>query len=206
MVTRHDLLQAAAQAIGREGFDGASMRGIASAAGVSLSTLQNHFKTKDALWKAVIDELLVPSMAADLEVHFESTQQGSIIADIIAARLDTAVSRPGLSGRLLTDASEAGEERLAYLAEATQSIRQSNRDLLAALRDRGLIRPVDLDALIVLLGIALASLSSSKKAVRELVGPDLDNDYERARIAASLTDILLHGLLPRRRDGDPNSR
>lgn len=197
MVTRGELLQAAAIAIGRDGFEGASMRGIANAAGVSLSTLQNHFETKDALWTAVIDELLVPAMEAERQPNPGASRSRSLIADVIASRLDAAVSRPGLSGRLLTDASEAGEQRLAYLAEATESIRRDNRDTLAALRDEGLIRPVDVDALLLLLDVALASLSSSTKAVQTLVGPDLDDPYDRARIATALTDILLHGVLPR---------
>lgn len=197
MITRQGLLQTAARVIGREGFGGASMRGIASEAGVSLSTVQHHFKTKDSLWKAVIDELLVPSMNAELAAHAGSAQGESFIADVIAARLDTAVTRPGLSGRLLTDSSKSGRAHLAYLAEASQALRKTNRDMLVAMRELGMIRQVDPDAITILIGIALASLSSSKHAVRELVGPDLDNEREREHITATITDILLYGLLPR---------
>ena len=39
------------------------------------------------------------------------------------------VSRPGLSGKLLANSSETGKERLAYLANATASIR-ADRALL----------------------------------------------------------------------------
>ena len=46
-------------------------------------------------------------------------------------------------------------------------------------------------------GVALSTLSSSKGAVRELIGPDLDDDADRSRMVAGITDLLLHGLLPR---------
>jgi len=195
VVTRQELLEIAARAIGRDGASGASMRGIASAAEVSLATLQHHFATKAILWKAVIDELLVPDLERRPEV--EQGEHESILAAAIAARLNASVVRPGLSGRLLTDSSPEGQERLRYLAEATRSVRQTDRELLCALRDSGVIRPVDMDAFLTLTGIALSTLSSSKNAVRELIGPDLEDDADRSRMIAGITDLLLHGLLPR---------
>ena len=194
-VTRRELLETAARIIGRDGFSGASMRGIASAAGVSLATLQHHFTTKAILWKAVIDELVVPAFERRPEV--EQGDHGSILAAAIAASLKASVVRPGLSGRLLTDSSPAGEERLRYLAEATRTVRQTDRELLCSLRDGGAIRPVDIDAFLTLTGVALSTLSSSKSAVRELIGPDLDDDADRSRMVAGIADLLLHGLLPR---------
>jgi AcrR family transcriptional regulator len=202
VVTRQELIQTAARVIGREGFGGASMRGVASEAGVSLSTVQHHFKTKASLWKATIDELLVPSMTADLEAHADRPRGESLFADLIAARLESAITRPGFSGRLLTDSSESGREYLAHLAQSSEELRKTNRKMLVSMRELGMIREVDPDAITILIGIALASLSSSKHAVRELVGLDLDNEPERERVVGAITDIVLYGLLPRDRDPD----
>ncbi len=201
VVTRRSLLETASRVIGRDGFSGASMRGIASEAGVSLPTLQNHFKTKDVLWKAVIDELLVPQMAGRSEPR--QGDHESLLHAAVAARLEAAVSRPGLSGRLLTDASSEGDERLQYLAEATQSPRQADRELLRELRDSGVIRAVDIDAFLLVTGIALSTLSSAKSAARHLIGLDLDDNAERERMVAGITDLLLHGVLPRKRETPP---
>jgi AcrR family transcriptional regulator len=195
VITRKKLLEIAVRIIGRDGFEGASMRGIASAANVSLATLQNHFKTKESLWKAVIDELLVPILIGRSKAEHENPEAGLLAA--IASILEAVVSRPGLSGRLLTDASPAGEERLQYLAQATESIRQADRNKLKLLRENGDIRNIDINAILILGGIALSTLSSSRTAVRLLIGPDLDDNEERAQIVTAITDILLYGLLPR---------
>ena len=78
----------------RDGLAQASMRGIARDAGVGLGTLQNHFPTKETLWKSVIDELIVPA-----EEHF-SVVSGpeALVTEIVRHRLASAVHRPGLAG------------------------------------------------------------------------------------------------------------
>ena len=195
VVTRQELLQTAARVIGRDGFDGASMRKIASSAEVSLSTLQHHFKTKTVLWQAIIDELVVPLMQRPPVTSGDDNE--SLLAAAVAGRLEAVVSRPGLSGRLLTDASPAGEERLRYLANATKSIRETDRKLLESLRASGMIRQVDVDAVLTLIGIAISTLSSAKGAVRELIGPNLDDAAHRAHMVTAITDLLVNGLRPR---------
>lgn len=171
------------------------MRGIAREAGVSLATVMHHLQSKEAMWKAVIDELVVPGLKRPSS---EPPPDGpSIVDEAVRDRLQGAVSNPGLSGRLLTDGSSEGEELLAYLVEATRDVRAADRRLAGALIESGTLRAVDLDALMVLTGIAIPVLSSAKSAVRLLVGPDLDDADARARLAASITDILLYGLLPR---------
>jgi len=81
------------------------MRGIARDAGVGLGTLQNHFPTKETLWKSVIDELIVPA-----EEHF-SVVSGpeALVTEIVRHRLASAVHRPGLAGHVLADGSAEGE-------------------------------------------------------------------------------------------------
>ena len=53
---RAEILDAARQAFLRSGYEGASMEGIAAAAGVSIMTLYRHAESKDDLFAAVILE------------------------------------------------------------------------------------------------------------------------------------------------------
>jgi len=195
VISRSEILGVAARVIGKYGFKGASLRRIASEAGVSYGSIQHHFKTKDVIWKAIVDELLVPAIA-----HRGVGQPGVMddqLREFVGQRIEAAVLRPGLSGALLTDQTDAGEERLRYLAEATSTLREKNRRWVLELRDRGSLRNIDVDALRVVLGIGLACVPSAKPAIRHLIGLDLDDESQRRSLVEGITDLLLNGLLPR---------
>lgn len=198
VTNRRELLGRAARVIGRDGLAKASMRGIAREAGVSLGTLQNHFPTKETLWKAVIDELLAPAEAQFNDV----SDPAALVTQVVRQRLVGAVHRPGLAGRLLTDGSAEGEVVLDYLVEATREGRAVSRQLLEQVMEAGGLRRVDPDALLAVLGVALPALASSKNALHKLLGLDLDDDADRERLTLAMSDILLHGLLPRDPRGD----
>ena len=80
------LLKAGQSAFARHGFEGASLRGIAAAAGVDPALAAHHFGSKEALWEAVIERLalyLAPYVAELRELQ----TQGAIP---IRARIETA--------------------------------------------------------------------------------------------------------------------
>ncbi len=192
LTNRHELLGVAARVIGRDGLAKASMRGIARESGVSLGTLQNHFSTKEEVWKAVIDELIVPA-----EEQFETLSSAkAMVTEVVRHRLASAVRNPGLAGRVLTDGSPEGEEVLDYLVQATHSGQEARRQLLEQAMAAGVLRRVDSDALIAVLGVSMSALASSKNALRKLQKIDLNDNAERERFILALSDILLNGLLP----------
>ena len=55
--TRQRLLAAGLEIFAARGFEGATTRAIAEKAGVALASLPYHFKTKEALWKAVANDI-----------------------------------------------------------------------------------------------------------------------------------------------------
>ncbi len=193
LVTRQQLLEVAARTIGEVGLSKASMRGIARNAGISLGTLQHHFRTKEALWKAVIDELVAP--AEDRPPHPGGPR--AFFRAVVHERLGDAVRRPGLLGRVLSDVSTETVPVLEHLLHATSASREGGRALARAAIEAGALRDVDVEALLVLTGIALPMLGSSQAAIRGVTSVDLEDDEERARLADGLADILLYGLLPR---------
>ena len=60
--TRERLLQAASREIYRSGFQSASLDTILAAAGVTKGALYYHFKSKEALGYAVVDEIIAPDV------------------------------------------------------------------------------------------------------------------------------------------------
>lgn len=62
--TRERLLQAAFREVYRSGFQSASLDAILAAAGVTKGALYYHFKSKDALGYAIVEEIIAPDSLA----------------------------------------------------------------------------------------------------------------------------------------------
>jgi len=62
--TRERLLQAAFREINRSGFQSASLDAILAAAGVTKGALYYHFKSKEGLGYAVVEEVIAPDLRA----------------------------------------------------------------------------------------------------------------------------------------------
>lgn len=74
---RDVIIEAALAAFAEHGFHGASMRDIATRAGVSQSLLHHHFGTKEALWNLVGERIstdFLEFMAADLAPDVPAVQ------------------------------------------------------------------------------------------------------------------------------------
>src|ERR1700741_5627401 len=54
--TRRAIMDAALNEFAERGFDGASMRHIGERAGLEYTLITYHFRTKDALWRAVAED------------------------------------------------------------------------------------------------------------------------------------------------------
>lgn len=59
--TRNRILSAALFHFAEHGFDGASMRAIASRSGISLALVQYHYGTKEKLYRAVWEDMTAPN-------------------------------------------------------------------------------------------------------------------------------------------------
>ena len=192
-VTAEAIVEKALEAIQANGWSGLALREVARELGVSLPAVQRHFPTKDDLWRACVDRLIAERMTVPPPGPPEA-QGVDRLRSVLRAQFDRASLEPGLTSAMLSDHSEGADARLAYLYEAVRPTLEEGRARLQAGIDGGLIREIDLDVVLALLGIGLSSLSSARPALRELFGIDLAQESERERFAATLTDILIRGL------------
>lgn len=117
-VVRARILKAALNAFATAGFEGASVRSIANDAHVSISLLIYHFKSKDELWRATIEDV-VKKATPDVEHDPELLEAGSA-----AKRLELIIERsvklfaeyPALH-RLMTLEGHQPSERLIYMCD-----------------------------------------------------------------------------------------
>jgi AcrR family transcriptional regulator len=194
------LVAIAARLIGQHGFDATSIKAIATAAGVSTGTVQHHFPNKGDLWAALVDEVIAPAMRSDAEAAAAATDGAVSIDDAvtrsITARIEAAVTRPGLSAAILLDASPQAEHRLAVILEAMGGQRDQVLQTMEMLVASGQLRPFDPRSLAALISIGLAALSSAPMALKTMLGIDLDDPAQRQRLITDLTQIVLRGVLP----------
>ncbi len=114
---------------------------------------------------------------------------------IFAARLNQAMTRPGLSGAVLMDRSDDAEGRLGYFAEAAQVMREQSPTQVEALIADGLIRQTNPVALAAL-ALALACLASIDLALRTFLDIDITDEGQRDALVDDIVDVISHGVLP----------
>lgn len=185
------IVDAALDALAHGGYPTLTMRGVARSVGVSLATLQHHFPTKDALWRAAVDHLT--DDAIERRSHLEITD----LAGRIATFLEPGAARPGLLPELLSDRSEGSQERIAYIAERFAAALVEPGERLRTLEADGVTRRFDERALFALVMIGIGSIAGAPDAVRAIYGYDLDTERGRAELAHGLADIIGLGVLRR---------
>lgn len=109
--TKQTIVERAAQAFSEQGFYGASMRGIARAAGVDHSTLLHHFRTKDKLLLAVLEWQDEQHEAASSFIESTEAELVDVAEELVHGFMKTAEhnrSVPGLIQLLSVVTAEAG--------------------------------------------------------------------------------------------------
>lgn len=199
LATRARVLSAAAEIFARDGYEGASLRGIAAVAEIDIATLKYHFGDKDALFAAVYrdgyeqfqttvgpllmrvplarnaDELVV-EVRLILERGYDYLEQNERFVRLWIYRLLEAP-------RAVVEAEETARSNIMALIEAG----------VAILRERGLVRDVDIRLMVLLLLTAVPTLSLGARARPELLGAS--ELPQRERFVRFFLEMLRRHLL-----------
>jgi TetR/AcrR family transcriptional regulator len=115
---RRNIIAAARTAFADKGFEGAKLRSISETAGVLHTAMLYHFKNKNSLWCAVVDDLF-----AELDERLTEHRQGSpeqsqleFARQRLRAFIRFSAERPELH-RIMTSEGRASSERLTWLVE-----------------------------------------------------------------------------------------
>ena len=115
---RERIIAAARRSFAASGFDGAATRRIATDAGVAQSLLLYHFGSKDALWRAVIDDLFA-ALNRKMGVAARDSRGGTIrerLMAVIRAFIALCVEDADIH-RIMTIEGRQPSERLTWLVE-----------------------------------------------------------------------------------------
>lgn len=117
--TRTALLDAALTEFAAYGFEGASTRSIAAAAGTHQPQINYHFDSKDELWRAAVDHLfaqLDDAVARHLRRTPSAADERERFARGVQAFVRAAAELPELN-RIMVQEATIDSDRLAWIVE-----------------------------------------------------------------------------------------
>jgi AcrR family transcriptional regulator len=184
---RRRILDAAVEAFAARGYDGASMRAIAAASGVTKPVLYDHFASKRDLFVALIETISAGLMRRAAEAMALDLPLGERITAGIDAFFEEVEARPAEARLLLVtpraepalaEASRALQDRVTL---ALADLLAAEPGLLAGARDRP--RRLEMAAEFVKQGLhGLAEWWAGHP------------DVPRAQVAAAAREIVWSGL------------
>lgn len=116
--TRNALLNAATELFTLQGYEGVSVRALETAAQVQHGAVTYHFKNKEMLWKAAIDELMAnfASYIDPLRATMADLDDDARLRMIVAAIVRYSAQTPELS-QLMVQEGRFDTWRLKYLLD-----------------------------------------------------------------------------------------
>jgi TetR/AcrR family transcriptional regulator len=149
---RRQLIDAATVEFARNGFAGASTRAIAIRAGGHQPQINYHFSSKEALWRAVVDDLFT-QLGAFLEPEGTFDDPVDEFRQWVLGLVSFTAERPELS-RLIMHEAASYNDRMNWLVDTHIGPYLERRvRVWTALKDRGLTeRIVDEFAYFALIG------------------------------------------------------
>jgi AcrR family transcriptional regulator len=132
MAARTRILNAAMLVFRRQGFRRSSIEQAAEAAGLTRQALYHHFKSKEALFRAVIERLHESALAAEIEAANAAERAGGSLADILVASVTAKLGQLAASLNGSPHVEELFSEHLVQARDLYQKYAAAYGEQLAA--------------------------------------------------------------------------
>jgi len=191
------ILDAALKVFAAFGFHGARLDQIATAAGLSKPNLLYYFKSKEALYTAVLQRTL--DMWLEPLCELDAARDPAVaLGDYVARKLTYSRTHPEASRlfalEILQGAPRLGMVLAGALAETVDAKVKTIECWIA----QGRIAPVDPRHLIFTVWATTQHYADFSVQVRAITGKDLSDETFYQQTLDSLLTIVLRGIEPRR--------
>ena len=187
---------AAAEAVFAEhGFRGATMAAIAARAGVPKPNVHYYFPTKETLYRAVVERVLIPWL--DAAASFDASDDpAEALAAYIGSKMDLARSMP-LSSQIWASEIMRGAPVIQDLLETTLTqwlrLRESVARRWIA---EGKLKPIEPRVLFYMIWATTQHYANAAHEIATLEGGALDDEaFERAK--RQVVETILGGVIVR---------
>jgi len=196
--TRESILEAAGRSFAARGFDGASLREIATSAGVGQPLLVYHFGSKEGVWRAAVDRLFGRVVEATQAAFAEPEDGEQRLHAVLRSFIRVVAEDPAWLQILLREAAEPGP-RLDWLVEHhSRATYEAGMSFLDEARERGWLPALPTEHLLYVLVGALTFVIAIAPEVRRVTGRDVVSEAFLDRHVETVLALL---RAPRRSSG-----
>jgi len=187
---RARILAAALEEFSRHGVEGATLRQIAERAGTQHQLIVYHFKTKDALWKAVVSDICAQPHEALRSMERDASDPTDKLRRLVRGFVELTARQPQLH-RMVTFEGRTDSERLRWwLSELSSPFYALSTRLIRQAQEAGHARQGHPGRLhYAMVGVATTSFTFEHE-YRTLTGLDPFNRAEIEAVAGLACDLL----------------
>lgn len=189
--TRAKILQSALDLFAERGFEGASIRDIASNAGVFHGLIKYHFDSKEELWKSAVDFLFErQSQEMKDPEGYEDLSPADQARDWFRRYVHYCARHPE-HARIMVQESVRDSERLRWAVEKhIQRVHRTARKISASWISAGVYPAIPLHAIIHIVSAAAQSPFMLAPELRHGSGIDMSNPAQIDAYADALITFL----------------
>jgi AcrR family transcriptional regulator len=196
IISREDIVHKAFVAFAEQGYDGVSLRQLASRCGISDSLLHHHFGSKQQLWQEAADSFIQPLMTTlteNLETLSQHSHAAQALRQNLPQSLKNMVANP-LALAFIFREGDGSDERADYLRNTYMRPYLARLDALfsQAVADQH-YRPISPAARHVLILSFLRSLVIPAHLQDELA-PHLQTPEDTAALIDEIATLLINGF------------
>jgi AcrR family transcriptional regulator len=187
-----EIVQAALASFAERGFAATKLEAVAAAAGISKGTIYLYFPTKQDLFRAVVEQAVLPNVAA-AEAAF-AAHEGSaadllrLLVERFFLILDSDLT--GVPKMVIAEAGNFPEIAQYYVDTVVRRSMHLIETVLTRGVARGEFRPLDIQATIPLISAPFLLLTLWKHSL----GRHTDLQLDARAVAAAHLEVLLRGL------------
>lgn len=192
---RERILAAALREFADQGYAGASTSVIAAAAGVTQPMVHYHFKSKDALWRAVVDAVFAEELFADLDTELRDLSGPDALKVFLRRLVRSAASHPEFARLMAREGARPGPRLRWMVKEHLRKRFDGFTELLRRGIADGWAKELPVQHVVFFVIGASVHLAAVPALARELYGIDAFAPATLEAQSEALVELVLRGLL-----------
>ena len=189
---RQEIIRAAVEVFARNGFGGSTTREIAENAGISEAMIYSHFRNKQDLYTAIIDERLQESEPLYYPLDaMRNKDDPRVFTTIVANYLRRHSEDPTFLRLLLFSGLEGHELASMFVAGPVRKFFEFLADYIGERIKEGAIKPVNPE----ISSRCLLGMVHYFVVLREILGDDALNTIDYNEAVETIVNIFCQGIL-----------